>query len=105
MGKLISLTENGSNRILSIMIDKILHIEPLTYNDGIKVTIITYINDDSVHVKESYETVEKLIQTCGPGDIDNDTSDSQSPEDTDADNITSDKTLNSQGLENGGKKN
>jgi hypothetical protein len=61
MKKLISVTENGSKKKVSIMIDKILRVEPLTYNSGETVTIISYINDTAIHVSEDYNTVIDLI--------------------------------------------
>lgn len=61
MNKLITVTENGSRKKLSIMIDKVLHIEPLIYNSGETVTVITYINKEMVHVSESYSDVKDLI--------------------------------------------
>ena len=61
MAKLINVTENGSNRKVSIMLDKILTVEPLTYNSGETVTVITYINNTQIHVIEAYTLVQTLI--------------------------------------------
>lgn len=61
MAKLIDVTENGSNRKLSIVISNILYVEPLTYRNNITVTVITLVDKSTIHVDESIVAVKGII--------------------------------------------
>ncbi|HEY1017746.1 MAG TPA: hypothetical protein VGE25_02030 [Sediminibacterium sp.] len=61
MAKTIDVTENGSNRRLSILISNILYVESLTYNSGTTVTIITLVGDKQLHVNENVVNVKGQI--------------------------------------------
>jgi hypothetical protein len=52
MNKIINVTENGSNRKLAIVSDKIIDFDTMVYKDGKKNTIIKFINNDMVDVIE-----------------------------------------------------
>ena len=59
---MLHVTEYGSNRKLTILSDKILHLEKLSYRDGTTVTVITFINDKTVHVLESLNFIEGKLR-------------------------------------------
>lgn len=51
--KFIDVIENGSNIRKSISADKIKSLESLTHNNGTTVTVILFIDNTDLHVKES----------------------------------------------------
>ena len=61
MAKSIDVTENGSNRKLSVVANNILFVESLTYNSGITVTVITLIGGKELHVNENVINVKGQI--------------------------------------------
>ena len=61
MAKTIEVTENGSNRKLSVLISNILFVESLTYNTGVTVTVITLVGDKELHVNESLMFVKGVM--------------------------------------------
>lgn len=61
MNKLIDVTENGSNRKLSILVSNILFVEALNYSSGTTVTVITLVGNKEIHVNEKTDYVKQLI--------------------------------------------
>ena len=61
MAKTIDVTENGSNRKLTILVSNILFTESLKYNSGPVVTVITLVGNREVHVNESLVQVNSII--------------------------------------------
>lgn len=61
MAKTIDVTENGSNRKLSIVVSNILYVESLTYRDGQTVTVITLVGPKEIHVNENLVNVKGQI--------------------------------------------
>ena len=59
--KLITVTENGSNRRLSILIANILMTEYLKYNSGAEVTVITLVGNKEIHATESLMEINNII--------------------------------------------
>jgi len=64
MAKTIDVTENGSNRRLTIVVANILYAEYLKYNNGQEVTQITLVGDKTIHVNEKTEYVKSLIDAA-----------------------------------------
>jgi len=61
MSKIIKVTEYGSNNESTVLSDKILDLDTLTYQDGSKVTIIKLVNGDLLHVTETQEQIQKQL--------------------------------------------
>jgi hypothetical protein len=61
MNKTIDITEYGSNRNLTLIISNILYVEALTYNSGPTVTVITMIENKTVHAIEKVDYIKSLI--------------------------------------------
>ena len=61
MSKIIKVTEYGSNNESTVLSDKILDLDTLTYQDGCKVTIIKLVNGDLLHVTETQEQIQKQL--------------------------------------------
>ena len=59
--KFIELTENGSDRIKSIAIDKIKSLESLKYHSGTIVTIVTFIDGTELHAKEPISVIKSRL--------------------------------------------
>lgn len=61
MNKIIKVNEYGSHEESTIVSDKIVDLDTLTYPDGSKVTIIKLINGDVLHVTETQEQIQKQL--------------------------------------------
>lgn len=59
--KFIDVEENGSNIKKTIVADKIKSLESLTYNTGVTVTVILFIDNTELHVNESISTLKVLL--------------------------------------------
>ena len=64
MAKTIDITENGSNRKLTVLVSNILFVEYLKYNSGQEVTVITLVGNKEIHASEETEYVKSLIRTA-----------------------------------------
>lgn len=61
--KFIDITEYGTNIKKSVATDKIKMLERIDYKSGDSATIVSFINETEIHVKESVETVKQLLSS------------------------------------------
>ncbi len=59
--KIIDLTEHGTAIKKSIVADKIKTLERIDYNSGESATIICFVDETEIHVKETVEIIKSLL--------------------------------------------
>ena len=64
MAKTIDVTENGTNRKLTVLVSNILFVEYLKYKSGQEVTVITLVGEKEIHAREETEYIKSLIRTA-----------------------------------------